>query len=87
MKYVAINYFVMKNYYHVSPSTGKASGVRGYDYDENSIIIYFTDGSQYTYTTESCGEIHLAKMKQLADAKQGLNTYLTKNKPPYASKG
>jgi hypothetical protein len=78
--------FVMKNYYHVSPCTGKASGVRGYDYGEDYITIYFTNGSQYTYTTESCGEIHLANMKQLADSQQGLNTYLTKNKPPYASR-
>ena len=74
----------MKNYYHISPSTGKRSGVRGYDYGADYIKIYFT--SVYTYTLASCGATHLEKMKRLADAQSGLNTYVTRNKPPYASK-
>ena len=47
----------MKNYYHVSPSTGKRTGVKGYDYDNNSMTVYFTSGSVYVYTLESCGEV------------------------------
>lgn len=76
----------MKSYYNVSPLTGKSSGVRGYDYGDDYITIYFTSGSKYTYTLDSCGSMHLATMKRLADAQSGLNTYLTKNKPPFASK-
>lgn len=76
----------MKSYYNVSPLTGKASGVRGYEYGDDYITIYFTSGSKYTYTLDSCGSTHLATMKRLADAQNGLNTYLTKNKPPFASK-
>lgn len=78
--------YCMKNYYHISPSTGKRTGVRGYDYGDDYITIYFTSGSVYTYTLESCGEYHLSNMKRLADAQSGLNTYVTRNKPPYASK-
>ncbi|MCM1140325.1 MAG: hypothetical protein NC453_17290 [Muribaculum sp.] len=77
---------LMRNYYHISSSTGKRSGVRGYDYSDDSITIYFTSGSVYTYTLASCGATHLANMKRLADAQSGLNTYVTRNKPPYASK-
>lgn len=76
----------MKSYNNVSPLTGKTSGVRGYDYGDDYITIYFTSGSKYTYTLGSCGAAHLATMKRLADAQSGLNTYLTKNKPPFATK-
>lgn len=78
--------YCMKNYYHISPSTGRRTGVKGYDYGDDYITIYFTSGSVYTYTLESCGEYHLSNMKRLADAQSGLNTYVTRNKPPYASK-
>ena len=76
----------MHPYYSVSLRTGKPSGVRGYEYGDDYITIYFTSGSVYTYTIESCGEYHIANMKRLADAQTGLNTYVTLNKPPYASK-
>lgn len=76
----------MKTYYSKSTLTGKSTGVRGYDYGDDWITIYFTSGNVYTYTLESCGEYHLSNMKQLADAQKGLNTYVTRNKPPYSSK-
>lgn len=76
----------MENYYNVSPITGKPSGVRGYDYGSDYITIYFTSGSVYTYTVSSCGSSHIETMKRLADKQSGLNTYVTKNKPPYSSK-
>ena len=76
----------MKNYYNVSLSTGRPTGVKGYDYDNTSMTVYFTNGNVYVYTLESCGEVHLNTMKRLADANSGLNTYLTKNKPPFAFK-
>lgn len=76
----------MKSYFHVSSSTGKRSGVCGYEYGDDYIAIHFTNGSVYTYTAQSCGVDHISKMKRLADAQSGLNTYLTRNKPKYASK-
>lgn len=76
----------MKSYHSTSPATGKSSGIRGYDYDSNSITLYFTSGGAYTYTVASCGANHIQTMKRLADAQSGLNTYVTRNKPPFASK-
>ncbi|WP_276131898.1 hypothetical protein [Polluticoccus soli] len=76
----------MENYYNVSPATGKPSGVRGYEYGDDFIVIYFTSGARYTYTYGSCGNGHVETMKRLADAQSGLNTYVTRHKPPYFSK-
>lgn len=75
----------MKSYFSISPITGKRSSIQSYEYGDDYITICFSNGSVYTYTIESCGEGHLSKMKHLADAQRGLNTYLTKFKPPYAS--
>lgn len=77
----------MTSYFSISPITGKRSSVRSYEYGEDYITICFSNGSVYTYTLESCGEGHLSTMKRLADAQSGLNTYLRRNNPPYASKG
>jgi hypothetical protein len=77
---------IMKNYYNVSPVTGKTTGIRGYDYGDDYITIYFSSGSVYTYTYLSAGEVHVEAMKALADGQEGLNTYTTKHKPPFASK-
>ena len=76
----------MTPYFSISPITGKRSSVKGYEYGVDYISIWFANGSVYTYTLESCGEGHLSTMKRLADAQSGLNTYLTKFKPPHASK-
>lgn len=76
----------MKPYFSISPRTGVATGISGYDYDATSITIQFTTGAVYTYTLASCGPTHLANMKRLADAQSGLQTYLNANKPKYASK-
>lgn len=76
----------MKYYYSVSPATGKPSGIKGYMYGDDYITLYFTSGAVYTYTVNSCGSVHIENMKRLADAQSGLNTYVTKYKPPYFSK-
>lgn len=76
----------MKYYNSVSPLSGKVTGVRGYDYGDDYIIIYFKTGAVYQYTRSSCGDLHLETMKHLADAQSGLNSYLTRKKPPFASK-
>ena len=76
----------MQLYQSISPITGKLSGIRGYSYGNDYITIYFRSGATYHYTLLSCGLSHLNMMKRLADAQRGLNTYLTKHKPPYAQK-
>jgi len=76
----------MKSYYSSSSSTGKPTGVRGYDDGADFITIYFTTGAVYHYTYHSCGSAHIETMKGLAYAQSGLNTYVTKNKPPHAWK-
>ena len=76
----------MNPYFSISPVTGKRSSIQGYEYGEDYITIYFSNGSIYTYTLKSCGEGHLSTMKRIADTQSGLNTYLTRNKPPYESK-
>lgn len=70
----------------ISPITGKLSSIIGYEYGDDYIIIYFRTGAKYTYTTQSCGQVHVNNMKCLADSKHGLNTYITRNEPQYASK-
>ena len=76
----------MNSYYNVSPVTGKPSGVKSYVYGDDYITIHFSSGAVYTYTVDSCGLKHIETMKRLADAQSGLNTYVTKNKPPFSSK-
>jgi hypothetical protein len=80
--------YIMNSYYNVSSSTGKVTGVRGYDYGDDYIVVYFKVGKYqtYTYTYASCGSSHVETMKRLADGQNGLNTYVTTYKPPYASK-
>lgn len=76
----------MKSYFSVSSSTGKVTGVKGYDYDSTSITLYFKDGSTYCYSYASCGSSHVETMKSLADGQGGLNTYVTRYKPLFAWK-
>ena len=35
--------------------TGKPTGVRGYEYGDDHITVFFKSGSVYTYTLSSCG--------------------------------
>lgn len=76
----------MNSYYNVSSLTGKPSGIRGYELGIDFITLYFTSGVVYSYTHNSCGSNHIDTMKVLANAQSGLNTYVTKNKPPFAWK-
>lgn len=59
---------------------GGNSGVTGYDYRSNWILVVFRGGAQYKYTIEgiSIGVIDL--MKELADKGVGLNSFISKNK-------
>lgn len=76
----------MKAYSSVSFKTGRPTGVLGYDFGADFIVIYFKGGSVYKYTAASCGASCVQEMIRLAESQQGLNTYVVKNKPAYESK-
>ncbi len=55
------------------------SGVRAYEIGDDYITIEFSDGAVYRYTYASAGEENVDRMKGLAEAGQGLNTFLSTN--------
>lgn len=55
------------------------SGIAAYDYGENWIKVQFKDGSIYLYQTSKIGQVHISAMKALADAGEGLNSYIMRN--------
>jgi len=64
----------------------KDSNVDEFEIGEDYIAVKFFDGSSYTYTDASAGSQHIEEMKKLANANDGLNAYINKNKPAYSSK-
>jgi hypothetical protein len=53
------------------------TGVTAFLIHPRSIEIEFVDGSIYTYTYASAGKTHVDNMKLLAEAGQGLSTYIS----------
>ena len=53
------------------------SGVRAYEIGTDYITIEFSDGGVYRYTYASAGEENVERMKGLARAGQGLNTFIS----------
>lgn len=65
------------------------SGVHSYELGDNQIVVKFNDRATYTYTQQSIGLTNLLKMKELATAGRGLNSYINKTpsvKKHYASR-
>lgn len=62
---------------------GGDSGVSGYKIGDDSITVQFSTGKVYLYTYRSAGSAHIEKMKSLAVAGKGLNSYISK----YVKKG
>jgi hypothetical protein len=54
-----------------------SSGVTAYEIGEDFITIEFSDGSVYRYTYASAGQENVERMKGLAEAGQGLNTFIS----------
>lgn len=65
-----------------------SSNVLAYSYDENSITVQFKSWTwtTYKYTYASATSTHVEKMKKLADSGKWLNSYISTEKPAYASK-
>lgn len=57
---------------------GGDSGVHSYGYGDELIQVQFSDGSIYEYTYQSAGIQNIETMKQLADAGEGLNSFINK---------
>lgn len=58
---------------------GGDSGIVAYESGPDFIRVEFGDGGVYVYTHRSAGTHHLERMKVLAAAGRGLNTYLNKH--------
>ncbi len=66
---------------------GGDSGIAAFEIGDDYLDVEFSDGSVYRWDNESCGHAHLARMKSLASAGEGLNSYINKYvKKQYARK-
>jgi hypothetical protein len=55
------------------------AGVRAYAYGRGWIRIQFVRGGTYEYTSRGVGQANLRKMKRLADAGEGLTTFINQH--------
>lgn len=62
------------------------SNVDAFEIGSDYIKVQFHDGSVYTYTYMSAGLNQIENMKRLANEHDGLNAYISTNKPGYQSK-
>ncbi len=63
---------IFKRYKNV----GGKSKVAKYNIEKDGVTIVFTDASCYRYTNQSASPAHIAKMKELAQAGKGLDTFI-----------
>ena len=54
-------------------------GVSAFEISENDIILEFKDGRKYLYNYLKPGKVHVEKMKILAEADNGLTTYVNQH--------
>jgi hypothetical protein len=63
------------------------SGIANYEIGADFIKVWFRNGRCYLYTNESAGRSNVEQMKALAEAGQGLGTFIsTTVHKAYASK-
>lgn len=66
---------------------GGDSGVSAYEYGADWIRVQFKDNAVYEYTSSSAGQGNIDTLKSLADAGNGLNSFINKNvKKRYSQK-
>ena len=56
------------------------SSIVRYDYDEDSIRLWFTNHDVVEYRVEDIGQTVLMEMKRLADSGRGLMSYISRSK-------
>ena len=54
------------------------SGVRYYELGEQSITVTFSGGDTYLYTYRSAGRQNVETIKKLAQAGEGLSTFISR---------
>lgn len=57
---------------------GGNSGVAAYGLGSDSVTVQFNDGATYLYNYVSAGRSNIETMKALAEAGQGLNSFIMK---------
>ena len=55
------------------------SGISAYDYGDDWINVRFKDGKTYEYQASKIGQAHITAMRTLADASDGLNSYIMRH--------
>jgi len=64
------------------------SNIVAYEIGDDLIVIKFCTGrfKSYKYTTRSTSSHNISEMKKLASLGDGLNSFISNNKPGYESK-
>ncbi|MBP9119311.1 MAG: hypothetical protein KBF59_00450 [Ignavibacterium sp.] len=62
-------------------TSGKQSGVIEYELGDEYIMVRFVNNKLYRYTYNTAGSNTVEKMKNLAKASLGLNTFISRFKP------
>ena len=63
------------------------SGVASYEIYEDAIVVTFHAGGPYLYNNEAPGKALVEEIKRLAEAGEGLNTFINQHvKKNYAKK-
>lgn len=57
-------------------NVGGKSTIAKYEIEKDAVNVRFTDSSAYRYTNQSAGPENIAKMKSLAHAGKGLDTFI-----------
>ena len=65
--------------WHRYADIGSDSGIDSYAYGEDFVQIKFKTGEVFEYTTKSAGSANIKKLIKLAEAGDGLNTFLSRN--------
>ena len=68
----------MKQYRRYKNLSGK-SMIAKYEIEKDAINITFTNSTAYRYTNQSAGPENISKMKSLALAGKGLDTFIGAN--------
>ena len=72
----------MQNYF----DSDNNLNIEAYEYGDDYIVVQFKDSSKYKYTYSSAGASDVIEMKRLADQGDGLNSFISLNKPNYSEK-
>lgn len=59
--------------------SASGSGVEAYECGPGWIVLRFHDGSPYRYDARHPGALHVMEMQRLADAGEGLNSYVNRH--------